>query len=248
MNRYAIGSLFAALMLSAAPAVASTYSAAGNTLPGAPFERFDAGHFFSTFALSPYFGKGFTPSPDQSVASGIYSSGLTDQAKYTFWFDSSQTLNAANGIDVTARMKVTSSSSVSTDRAGVAIGLTDSANNYTEIYLGMSEIFINGAGRVRSATYTMDTTDAFHDYFVHVQGTSVSVFVDGVQRLTGSSFFASTGTAPTLANWAALGDITSSAAGAYQVQSFAIAVPEPATMGVLVVAGLLCARRDRRGR
>jgi hypothetical protein len=238
-----------ALALSVATtASGSTYSAALNTLPAAPFERFDAGHFFSTFPLSPYFGKGYTPSPDQSVAGGIYSSGLTDQAKYTFWFDSSQTLNAANGVDVTARMKVTSSSSVSTDRAGVAIGLTDSANNYAEIYLGTSEIFINGAGRTRSATYAMDTTDAFHDYLVHVQGTNVSVFVDGVQRLTGNSFFASTGTAPTLANWAALGDITSSAAGAYQLQSFAIAAPEPVISSVLVVAGLLCGRRQLRRR
>jgi MYXO-CTERM domain-containing protein len=245
MNRYGMGGLIAALMVSVAPARASVYSAAGNTLPGAPFERFDAGHFFSTFPLSPYFGQGYTPAPDHSVAGGIYSSGQTDQAKYTFWFDASQTLNSTTGVDIIARLKVTSSTST-TDRAGVAIGMTDSTNNYTEVYLGTGEIFINGTGRVRSAAFTMNTTDDFHDYLVHVQGTSVSVFVDGVQRLAGNSFFASVGTAPTLPNWAALGDITSSAAGAYQVQSFAITVPEPAALGVLGVVGLALARQRRR--
>jgi hypothetical protein len=246
MNRCGIYGWIVALGLSvASTARGSAYSAALNTLPGAPFQRFDASHPASTSMLSPYFGQGFTPSPDHSVTGGVYSSGQTDQAKYTFWFDSSQTLNAATGVDITARLKVTASSSVSINRAGVAIGMTDNANNYTEVYLGTSEIFINGAGRTRSATFAMDTASAFHDYLVHVQGTSVSVFVDGVLRLSGNSFFASVGSAPTLPNWAALGDITSSAAGTYQMQSFEVAVPEPVGLGLIGVVGLLSLRRRR---
>lgn len=243
-----VGLIIALGLLVASRAQGSAYSAAGNTLPSTPFDRFDADHFFSTFFASPYFGLGFTPSPDHSVAGGVYSSGQTDQAKYTFWMDASQTLNAATGFDITARLKVTASSSISTNRAGVAIGMTDSANNYTEIYLGTNEIFITGVGRVRSATHAMDTTDDFHDYLLRVQGTSVSVFVDGVLRLSGSSFFASTGTAPTLANTAAFGDITQSAAGAYQLQSFAITVPEPAGAGLIGLAGLVGMRRRRQDR
>jgi hypothetical protein len=243
-----LGLIIAIGLPGASTAQASVYSAAGNTLPGAPLDRFDAAHFFSTFSLSPYFGLGFTPSPDHSVAGGVYSSGQTDQGKYTFWMDASQTLSAASGFDISARLKVTTSSSISTNRAGVAIGMTDSANNYTEIYLGTNEIFINGVGRVRSATYAMDTTDDFHDYLLRVQGTGVSVFVDGVLRLSGTSFFASTGTAPTLANTAAFGDITQSAAGAYQLQSFAVTVPEPVGVGLIGLAGLLGMRRRRRRR
>jgi hypothetical protein len=241
--------LIVALGLSiASRAMGSAYSAAGNALPSTPFDRFDSDHFFSTFFASPYFGLGFTPTPDHSVAGGIYSSGQSDQAKYTFWMDASQTLDATNGFDITARLKVTASSSISANRAGIAIGMTDSANNYTEIYLGTNEIFINGVGRVRSATYTMDTTDDFHYYLMRVQGTSVSVFVDGVLRLSGSSFFANTGTAPTLANTAAFGDITQSAAGAYQLQSFAVTVPEPVAAGLIGWAGLVGMRRRRGDR
>src|SRR5215213_3121820 len=174
MGMYARIVVFAALMLPVAPALSATYSAAGDTRPGAPFQRFDAAHFGSTFFLSPYFGLGYTPTPNHSVAGGVYSSGQSDNDKYTFWIDDSQTLLATNGIDISARLKVTSSASVSTDRAGVAFALTDSNNNYAEVYLAQSEIFINGAGRVRSTTYAMDTTDVFHDYVVRVQGSAVS--------------------------------------------------------------------------
>lgn len=235
----------AALLLSAAPLFAATYSAAGNAMPGAPFERFDANHVGSTFPLSPYFGKGYTPSPDHSAAGGIYSSGQSDQGRYTFWFDPSQTLNTSAGVDLAARLKVTSSS-VSADLAGVAIALTDSMNHYAEVYLGTGEIFINGAGRVRDEAHAMDTTDGFHDYLVRVRGTDVSVYVDGTLRLTGNSFFAATGSAPTLANWAVLGDITSSAAGAYEMQSFAVLVPEPSALTLIGTVGVLAMRRGRR--
>ena len=237
-----------AVAMSVTAARAATYSAAGNTLPTSPFQRFDAAHIGSTFPLSPYFGQGFSPTPDHSVAGGVYSSGLSDSSKYTFWFDPSQTLNATTGIvEISTRLKVVSSTST-TDRAGVSMAMTDDDNNYTEIYLGTGEVFINGAGRLRSAAYTMNTTDDFHDYLVRVQGDDVSVYVDGVLRLSANSFDASTVSAPTLANWAVLGDITSSAAGAYEMQSFAVAVPEPTGVALVAVAGMAVAPRRRRRR
>lgn len=214
------------LPLIAAPVMADTssYDASSNTLPAAPsFTRFDASNPFSTTSTilgfpNPYFGSGFTPSPDQSVTGGIYDSGVTSVSKYTFWYNNSLTLDENQTIEVDARLKVLSSSTA-TNRAGVALALTSNQNNYTELYLTPTQIFLNGAGRVSTGSFAIDTS-AFHDYELRVHGTSVTVLVDGTPEITGTSFNASTVSAPTLANWATLGDITSDASGEYQMQNF----------------------------
>ena len=243
------------LPLVAAPAMAvtSSYDASGNVLPAAPFTRFDASNLGSTspvlplpgFPANPYFGTGFTPtSPAQSVTGGIYDSGLTDSSKYTFWYNNSLTLDENQTIELDARLKVVSSTTA-TNRAGVALAMTSNQNNYTELYFTPTQIFLNGAGRVTTGSFAVDTS-VFHDYELKVQGTNVSVLVDGVTEITGSSFDASTVSAPTLANWATLGDITSDAGGEYQIQNFSVSVvPEPCTIGVVIAGGMLLTRRLR---
>jgi hypothetical protein len=207
--------------------------------------RYDAAHFASTFPLSPYFGTGFTPSPDHSVAGGIYDSVLTDSAKYTFWYNDSLVLDETQTIEVSARLKVLSSTSTAT-RAGVALALTSDQNNYTELYLTTAGIFLNGVGRVPIGNFAIDTTAAFHDYLLRVTGTSVDVLVDGISQITGTSFDASTVAAPTLPNWAVLGDITSNAAGQYQMESFSVSVvPEPAGIAVFGIGILVALARKR---
>ncbi|HEX3358389.1 MAG TPA: hypothetical protein VHS31_15555 [Tepidisphaeraceae bacterium] len=241
--------ILACLPLIAAPvmAVTSSYDASGNTLPGSNFTRFDASNLISTFPsvpgfTNPYFGTGFTPNPDQSVTGGVYDSGLTNSSKYTFWYDTAQTLDENQTIKIDARLKVISSTTAA-NRAGVALALTSNQNNYTELYFTPLEIFLNGAGRVTTGSFAIDTTAAFHDYELQIQGTSVSVLVDGVPEITGTSFNASTVSAPTLANWAVFGDITSDAAGEYRIQSFSESVvPEPAMIGTIFGIGILIRR------
>jgi hypothetical protein len=236
------------LIASPVLAVSSSYDASGNTLPAAPFTRYDASNPISLLPSilgipNPYFGTGFTPtSPAQSVTGGVYDSGLTDSSKYTFWYNNSLTLDENQTIDVDARLKVLSSS-IATNRAGVALALTSNQNNYTELYLTPTQIFLNGAGRVSTGSFAVDTS-VFHDYELRVHGTSVTVLVDGTPEITGTSFDASTVNAPTLANWATLGDITSDANGEYLMQNFSVSVvPEPGIMGLLFGVALFFRRR-----
>ena len=253
-------SLCATLLVSAASititdaARAATYDAGTDALPASPFVRYDAQHpissipEFSPGVPNPYYNTGYTPSPDHSVSGGVYHSGLSDTRKYTFWYDPSQTLDSNQTIELRARMRITSSTSSSNDRAGVALALTDDQNRYTEMYLGTDEIFLNGVGRTRVGTFAIDADGGFHDYVLRVQGTDVTVLVDGVPRLTGSTFDANTVNAPTLENWAVFGDITGSASGGYELQSFSsVVVPEPgAGIAILLLTGAALVR-TRRG-
>lgn len=237
--------VFGVLATAVAAATASivTYDASGNTLPAAPaFTRFDADHFASSFFLSPYYGTGFNA--PQSVSGGVYSTGPTSQSQYTFWYSDAQVLDHTQTVEVRARLRLVSQTSANpSDRAGLALGLTDDQNLYQEMYVNAGEVFINKAGRVRDVAYALDAT-VWHDYVLRLQGNAVTVDVDGVTRLTGTTFAASG--APTLANWAVVGDITGSASSSYEMTSFEIAVvPEPAALGLLAAAPLLRRRRHR---
>jgi hypothetical protein len=228
------------LVAQAATASVVAYDASGNTLPAGPaFTRFDANNIFSILGAQ----NGFNA--PQGVAGGIYSAGPSDQTKYTFWYSNTQVLDHTKTVEISARLKLDSQTSVnSADRAGLALGLTDDQNLYQEMYINAGEVFINKAGRVRDVAFALDATQ-WHDYTLRVQGGAVTVDVDGITRLTGTMFDPA-GSAPTLANWAVVGDITSSAAGTFEMTSFQVAVvPEPTTLGLLVTAPLLIRRRPR---
>jgi hypothetical protein len=234
---------------------ADTYDASTNALPGSPFTRFDAQNGLNTlnFGMNPYYGKGFTPSPDQSVSGGIYDSGLTDTSKYTFWYDVSSTpFDESQNIVLSTNLKVISSTTAISgtpsngliNRAGVAMALTDKDDDYSELYFTPTSIFLNGPGRVESSSFTMDTTSAFHTYQMTVHGSTVTVSVDGTPELTGQTYV--TSGAPVLPSWATIGDITSDAAGEYQMKNFSVSVvPEPITLSLAAPLALLLRRRRR---
>jgi hypothetical protein len=97
----------------------------------------------------------------------------------------------------------------------------------------------------------MDTTSAFHDYLFRLQGDDISIFIDGVQRLSGTIFDTSgLSGVPTAANWASIGDITSSAEGSWQMQSMSVNVfvPEPTGCMAILASALGAASRRRRVR
>lgn len=234
-----------ALLLSAAARGAS-YDASSNVLPGPPdFARFD----FDTPVLGPLLGF----NAPQSVGGGVYQMGESDVGKYTFWYNNNQVLDHTKTVEVSARLKLVSSNSGNpTDRAGLALALTDDRNFYNEFYIAPTEVFLNkrsGTTRVRDVAFAMDTTSAFHDYTFRLQGDSITILIDGVQRLTGSIFdTAGLSGVPTLQNWASIGDITSSASGTWQMQSMSVNVfvPEPATIaGLSLLSACMLARRVR---
>jgi hypothetical protein len=223
----------------AAQGAVVSYDASGGTLPGGPaFTRFDASNPISFFVTH----NGYDA--PQAVSGGVYSTGSTSQGLYTFWYTNALTLDHTKTVEVSARLKLDDQSSANTsDRAGLALGLTDNQNLYQEMYINAGEVFINKAGRVRDVAYSLDATQ-WHDYTLRVQGGVVTVDVDGVTRLTGTMFDPA-GSAPTLPNWAVVGDITSSASSSYEMTSFQVAVvPEPGVaLGMLAATPLLVRRR-----
>lgn len=233
------------VLLSAANGVLGSivsYDASGNAFPASPdFTRFDASNLISVLVTH----NGFNA--PQSIASGVYSMGPTDQNKYTFWYTNSQVLDHTKTVEISARLKIDSEHSVNVpDRAGLALGLTDDQNLYQEMYINAGEVFINTTGRVRDESFSLDATQ-WHDYTLRVQNGVVTVDVDGITRLTGAMFDPA-GSAPTLPNWAVVGDITSSADSTFDMSSFSVAVvPEPMTiMGAVVLTPLLLSRSRRR--
>ena len=226
--------------------VSVSYDAASGVVPQPPdFERFD----FDTPIVGPIYGY----NAPESVSGGIYQMGPTQQDKYTFWATNPGVLDHSAGVEVAARLKLVSQSSVNmTDRAGLALSFTDDRNLYNELYINENEIFINkrvGDSRVRDVAFAMDTTSAFHDYLMSLQGDVLTVLVDGVPRLSGSMFDANGLNLPTSSNIAVVGDITQSAASTWQMQTWTVSVvPEPAA-SLIIVCGILVpwARRPRRG-
>jgi hypothetical protein len=220
------------------------YDASTNLLPAPPsFFRFD----FDTPIVGPIFG--FNAA--QSIAGGVYQMGPTDQSKYTFWYTNVTVLDHTQVVEVSARLQLVSQTSANpADRAGLALSFTDDQNLYNELYLNSTEIFINkrvADTRVRDVAFSMDTTSAFHDYTMRLQSGVLTVLVDGTPRLTGALFDANGLNLPTLPNWAVVGDITSSALGTWQMQTFSVSVvPEP-SLAVVALGGALahlaCARR-----
>jgi hypothetical protein len=245
-----------ALAATTAGAHAATYDSATDSSLGSPFFRYDAGHIGSISPVlplpglpaNPYFGTGYSPT-DEVNGLGPYFSGTSDSSKYTFWYIDTLSLNAAVGFEISATMKV-GTSTVSGNRAGVALALTDSANNYTELYLTPTGIFLNGPGRTHvgdaTDTFGIDTTAEYHDYTLKVLGSTVTVLVDGDVKLTGTTYTVSVPEAPTLPSWAAFGDITQAAGGSYYLDQVTVSVPEPTIVSSLCVAGGIFLLRRRK--
>ncbi len=165
------------------------------------------------------------------------------------------TLSPTTGFDLTFNVKLDSESHGSNNRAGFSVLLL--GNDLNGIELGFwpgqvwaqsdSPIFTHG-----EQTTGFDPSTGFHQYDLNVSGTTYTLTADGTQILTGAT---RNYTANSLAfplnvpystpNFVFLGDDTTSARGAAEIQSIGVSVPEPTT-GVLTVAALGLASRRRR--
>ncbi len=128
-------------------------------------------------------------------------------------------------------------------RAGFGFSLVDDDGELLHLFIGGSSLFLLGENNAASALVVFDTTSAFHDYQVEVDAIGATLLVDGVPeafldradfRIVGGSsrFF--------------VGDTTILQRSSSDLESFSVAVPEPAVPSGLIAGTLALAGLNRR--
>lgn len=159
--------------------------------------------------------------------------------------------NASTGYTFETRVKL-----LNLDTAGTGAAVVfdfDEATSGVDQYWKL-HLYDAGSGQYKAAFGDLYLTNpvvvdidntSFHTYRVTVQGTTGTLYVDGVEKGT-SSIFTAVGT-----NALRFGDLTGADDGTFVVDYIrmndtgAIAVPEPASLSAIGLAGLLLVRRRR---
>jgi hypothetical protein len=243
-----VAAVLAGLLITSQHASATTFTYTPTAAPTVPFGMFDKD---VTNGNAP------TGTP-VVVASNTLSVGPTSTTGYDFLGFSGAfvalNLNQTETIQVSATLKLDAESTLPADvanRAGLGMGFTDSGNDYTELYINSTGVFLNGPGRLAYespvAVGGADGTADFHTYMLQLSAGIVSVYVDGTQVITGGVMFTPpAGDQPTQANSAAVGDITSDSNSTYDLTSFSVAVvPEPASAAIIFSGLALLGTRRR---
>ncbi len=169
------------------------------------------------------------------------------------------TLDSAVGFDVLLSMKMLSESHSSTDRAGISLIALDKNHKGVEIAFWADQVWAqqDGATLFTHSTDPLSTenstgfnpsndpTSASHEwaYDLHLGPGGYTLSADGAPLLQGPikdySAFAGTPNVYALPNFIFLGDDTTSAAGSAEFSALAVSVPEPASLSVLGLVGLL---------
>jgi hypothetical protein len=170
-------------------------------------------------------------------------------------------LSAAGGFDLTFSAKLDNESHPgSTNRSGFSVILLGSNLSGIEIGFWTNEVFSQSTNASNPAfdffpgetNTTFNASSGFYSYDLHIQGSNYSLTANGSQILTGSTrdyssypFPIPQATDPyTVPNFVFLGDDTNDAGATLELQSVAIAVPEPC-MAVLLagIGGVMLLRR-----
>jgi hypothetical protein len=225
----------AALLLAAAPCtIASTltYDASLGTLPSAQGWT----HFSSALSEANY-----------SVSAGILFQGNTGADINRQFYESSSILFdfTQDTIVETARLQIISSglshppdpSGLGSRRAGWGIQTTDIQGRYVTFFVGSSGFFLLGLNSESSGLVPFDTTTAFHEYEITVNGSGAGLSVDGMTMA--SLTFAQFGTVTTNSTGMIIGDVTQSQGSSSRLDSFSINVVPEAGSTALAVIGLL---------
>jgi hypothetical protein len=166
-------------------------------------------------------------------------------------------LDRTAGFEIDFTMKLLSEQHSSTDRAGFSVIALSSDATPLGIELGFwqNEVWAQNAGfthgeSTNATVGTFDTTAAFVDYRLAIQGTGYTLFANNVTILSGSlrDYTAFTGGTPgnpgfpyNQPNFTFFGDDTSSAAASVQFTKFnVVPVPEPQA-AMLAVEGMFLA-------
>jgi hypothetical protein len=182
-----------------------------------------------------------------------YVSTTTSRSLYNASFP---TLSPSTGFDLLFNLKVDSESHTGNyNRAGFSVTLIGSDLKGIELGFWQGQIWAQDPLFVHDveSESTVDPESGFHQYDLHIQGSTYSLSADGSQILTGptrdytgypltppASFAYDT------PNFIFMGDNTTDAQTVTEVQSVSVVVPEPASMCMVMPAiALLCRRRRR---
>jgi hypothetical protein len=197
------------------------YSATGNQLPADPIRYVDTSNLTG-------------PATTPTVANGMATLGATSMAGYSFWYTDNLLLDHTQTVDVIAQLRLDSENSTDpTDRSGLAIAITDDRDLYQDLFIDPTEAFFDkidstGTQRVRDSSVSLDATQ-FHTYDLRLAGNTVTLLVDSTPTISSNLFnVAQTGDFE-LPDYAAVGDISTSAQSQFDLKSFTVSVvPEPA--------------------
>jgi hypothetical protein len=163
------------------------------------------------------------------------------------------TLNPATGFHVDLTMKTISESHANNDRAGFSLIALDSAHQGVEIAFWPDEVWTQDTNFTHSTeSTTFDTTAALTQYDLYVSGSTYTLSANNSTLLTGAlRDYSASGAVPNvyaLNNFLFFGDDTTSAAGADQVSSLTVTVPEPASLSLFALSTAALLPRPRRGK
>jgi hypothetical protein len=212
--------------------------------PGTPAAQAWLSHYSFPFGGTEVTGGGKTSydSGANNLEHGGYSSHLISGTLVNAAFP---VLDRNVGYTVGLDMKQLSESHASNDRSGVCLIALSSDLMGIQLEFWPDEIWAqSGPTFTHAEGVAFDTDDVSVAYDLTISGATYSLLANGSPILTGAlRDYSSFGTPYNLPNYLFLGDDTGSARGAFEFSRFAVAVPEPMTLGL--VTPLLLLRRKR---
>jgi hypothetical protein len=193
--------------------------------------------------LSPPFALFDTATTDPVLSGGTLtlSTSLAGAGDILGYRQSGSELEIPALLQIEARLRFISGSSIVNYRAPVGIQFATEPNVVNFLWIEHDVIFLNGPGDTRGPSAAVDTDGDFHTYKIEVAGTGlgspISVFYDNATTpiLTGALF-----SLPTAFTDIAWGDLSEATAGVSEWQHFqhnalAAPVPEPNSMALWLI-------------
>jgi len=246
----AIGSLSSAV---AAPAVAlDLYDGALNTTPNAQGWLAYGSADFQNYAST----SGGQTQLDTSSASGLQAGFSNHTIFGTIVNGAFPTLDRTTGFVLSFRVKLTSETHDTPNRAGFSVIAVGSDKKGIELGFWADQVFAQDDAPsifTKDESALFNTTADYVDYDLLVGASTYDLKANGAPLLSGNvrdyAAFVPPFPAPDpyeTPNYIFLGDDTTSARGNASIARVSVAVPEPGCVGMVGVIGLLTARRDRR--
>ncbi len=217
------------------------YQGSGNTPPGLPaIVAVTTGAVASSSAGATT----LDTTSDYNLKDGYSSSQL--------FYSSFPTLNPATGFSVGLDVQINSEShtigtTVNSNRAGFDLIVLGSDDKGVELGFWGDDIWAQNFDFTHGEDATFNTELTSEHYDLSILGSTYTLSADGTPILTGSTRDDSAEGAPyTLPNFVFIGDDTTEAEASETFSTLSVTVPEPATLGTLVLAAGVLARRRRR--
>ena len=254
MIRWTVCVAFASsLSAAAAPAVAlDLYDGALNTTPNAQGWLAYGSADFQNYASTT----GGQTQLDTSAASGLQAGFSNHTIVGSIVNGAFPTLDRTSGFVLSFRVKLTSETHDTLHRAGFSVIAIGSDKKGIELGFWADKVFAQDDAPnlfTKDESALFNTTADYVDYDLLVGASTYELKANGASLLSGSvrdyAAFVPPFPAPDpyeTPNYIFLGDDTTSARGNASIARVSVAVPEPASVALMGVVGLLAARRRRR--